>query len=122
MGLRLRLVSPGELERFVRSPFVKQDEVEYALRSASNPDFKAVHRILIERVLAVSTNIQRIRSVANMLRSYGRTEVVEMLRGLPHLDGQFAEDNKHCLCRETGIARDELLIDEARNLLDAGVN
>jgi len=112
----------AELERFVRSPFVKQDEVEYALRSASNPDFKAVHHILIERVLSAPTDIQRIRSVANMLRSYSREEVVEILRGLPQRDGQFAEDNEHWLCRETGVARGELLIDEAGNLLDEGVN
>lgn len=112
----------AELERFVRSPFVKQDEMEYALRSASNPDFKAVHRILIERILAAPTDILRIRSVANMLRSYSRDEVVEILRGLPHLDRQLADANAHWLCRETGIARGELLIDEAGNLLFEGVN
>ena len=60
----------GELERFVKSPLVKRAEMEYALRSASNTDFKAVHRIRIERILAAPTDIQRIRSLANMLRSY----------------------------------------------------
>lgn len=110
------------LERLVRSPIIKQDDLFYALRSASNIAFKAAHLILIERVLANPTDIQRIRFVANMLRSYSREEVVEMLRALPHVESQVAEDSKLWLWRETGNARGELLIDEGGNPLGGHVN
>jgi hypothetical protein len=106
----------ADLKRFVECSFVKQDEVEYALRFATSVEHKTVHCMLIERVLAAVTDIQRIRSIANMLRSYSRGEVVEILRELPRQDTLLFQDNLHWLCREVGNVRGELLVDEGGNL------
>ncbi|WP_322034411.1 hypothetical protein [Burkholderia sp. BCC1970] len=108
---------PNQLLRFIQSDHVTQDELFHALRTASDPSFYETHFILAKRVISAPLNLQNIRSVANMLRSYARDVLLTYLRPLLSQEGIPESDNLHWLLREASIIRGELLIDEHGKLL-----
>ncbi|AJY43592.1 hypothetical protein BW21_1269 [Burkholderia humptydooensis] len=113
----LNLFPPNQLLRFVQSDHVKHDELFHALRTASDPSFLETHFILTKRVISAPLNLDNIRSVANMLRSYARDALLEYFRPLLSQEGFPESDNLHWLLREASIIRGELLIDEHGKLL-----
>lgn len=103
-----------DLRRLVTSPHFNLDVLLWRLSKASNPVHKSVHIELMERVLAAPTNLHHCRYIGDMLRSYSRDEVRDILRPVAARD----EESARWLIRQVELVRRERLIDEAGELLD----
>lgn len=101
------------LEECIQSPHIDQELLLYRLGATSNPLHLTVHAELIQRALIHPTNRVNLKYIAAMLRGHSRHDVLNLLRAAPNSD----EDSWIWLARETELARDERLIDEAAQLL-----
>lgn len=102
-----------DLRRLVTSPNFKLDELLWRLSKASNPLHKSIHVELMERVLTAAPNLHHYRYIGDMLRSYSRDEVRDILRPVAKRD----QDSARWLIRQVEVARRERLIDEAGEIL-----
>jgi hypothetical protein len=103
-----------DLRRLVTSTYLSLDDFLWRLSKASNPLHKDIHVALMERVLSDPPNLHHYRYIGDMLRSYSRDEVREILRPLANRDG----DPVHWLVRQIELVRRERLMNEAGQLLD----
>ncbi|WP_139248327.1 hypothetical protein [Janthinobacterium lividum] len=113
----INLVPPNQLLRIVESEHLKNVVLFDALRAATSPSFRESHFVLVKRVIFEPLNLHNIRSVANMLQSYGRDTLLRFFQPLLYQDRLAESENLHWLLREVSIVRRELLIDEQGKLL-----
>lgn len=108
------MVPVEKLRQLIASPYLKFEDLLWRLSKASNPLHKPLHLELMARVLNDPMNLHHYRYIGQMLRSYPRDEVREMLRPVVARDGEQV----HWMLREIESARRERLVDEAGQLLE----
>ncbi|MEM5366450.1 hypothetical protein V4C53_10435 [Paraburkholderia azotifigens] len=110
---------PDRLLQVASSEFVNEGDLFHQFRSVSDTSFAQLHRLFVHRVLAAPLNLENIRSVASMLRSYARDELLAMLKSHLGEGGPALGNNAHWLLRETENVRKDLLIDEQGHFLES---
>jgi len=108
------MVPVENLRQIIASPYVKFEDLLWRLSKTSNPLHKPLHVELIARVLNDPMNLHHYRYIGQMLRSYPRDEVREMIRPVV----AHGREQAHWMLREIESARRERLVDEAGQLLD----
>ncbi|MFM0508523.1 NACHT domain-containing protein [Paraburkholderia sp. RL17-373-BIF-A] len=103
---------PTQMLRLAQSGHLESDVLYHFLKTADDMSFEWTHSFLVSRVVQDPRNLNNIRAVANMLRSYPRETLYHLLQQQLSSDDVAESDNLHWLLRETGSARRELLIDE----------
>ncbi|QZI68558.1 hypothetical protein K5F93_19350 [Pseudomonas protegens] len=96
------------LRRCIASSDIDQESLLHRLAATANPLHRAVHKDLIERVLACSPKWHDLHHIADMLRAYSREEVLQIIDEVPH----SREDSWFWFVRLVEATRGERLINE----------
>lgn len=97
------------LLELLRSPEVKQDLLLVYLGKTSNLAHREAHAEVIRRVRSEPTNLHHCGYVADMLRSYPRHEVLELLKDTTAPE----EENSIWIVRQVERVRGQCLLDES---------
>lgn len=103
-----------DMNHLATSPYLTLDDILWRISKASNPLHKEIHLSLLKMVLAAPPNLHHFRYVGELLRSYSRDEVRDILG--PLVDDP--RDSALWLLRQIEIVRRERLINESGQLLD----
>jgi len=96
------------LQKLIDSKYIKFENILWQLSNNSNVDLKKIHIQLLKKIIKYDINIYYFSNVGNMLRSYSREEIFDILNTIY----KPKSDNFLFFVRELENIRQERLINE----------
>lgn len=96
------------LQKLIDSKYIKFENILWQLSNTSNVDHKKIHIQLLKKIIKDDINIHYFSYVGNMLRSYSREEIFDILNTIY----KPQSDNFLFFVRELENIRQERLINE----------